>query len=565
LVAGANARRTSETRVLSLSVAWLLLVQNSAGAWRAQTEAVTLPQAPGSASVPAPELGAAPSLEKALELSSLEIAALAEKFDFEPQAIKAKAEALKRESKKREDTFKAASKAAEKQIELKEKELSGLKSTLSDPQVTEQRKRTQCEILKIRKDITDRSYEFLQEQIGSDVRLAKLQLLGQWRQVNRELEQKIASEAIARRRYGNVLDIGARSTKKPFVGQEKDVQWGQREIEQARERKVFPKEIDDPVVTEYVKRIANNIARDSDLQVPLKVFVVQQQVRKDGKPVLDKDGRPQQITNAMALPGGFLIVFSGVLLESENESEFGGVIAHEMAHVAARHSNRLANKGRLFSITQLATFIGLQIFAPGLFSAASYLGYYLKGLLLQAIFDGMGIVFTINALGVSRDFELEADQLGMQYAWKAGYDPEGFINLFDHLSRKEGYASHTSFFATHPAFVDRTLSALKEYKVLRSLAPTRQHLTDTSEFQEIKERLRSSLQKVAPPTQADSAKPSLKSDELDPKECDQILGTPSVLAPHQAPVPGSVSPELPAAQGESQPKQIDAPCQAPKE
>jgi beta-barrel assembly-enhancing protease len=276
-------------------------------------------------------------------------------------------------------------------------------------------------------------------------------------------------------------------------------------------------------VTEYINRLANNLARNSDLRVPLKTYVVQQELKKDGKPVLGKDGQPQQVANAMALPGGFLVLYAGVILESENESELAGVIAHEMSHCAARHAQRLASKGKTFSIVQLAAAIGLQVFAPGLFYAASYLSYYLKGLLLQAIFQGMGLVFTIDALGVSREFELEADQLGMQYAWKSGYDPEGFIKLFDHMSQKEGYASHTSFFATHPAFGDRILNSLKEYKALHSIAPDRQFLTDTSEFQEVKERLRTSLRKTRKEMPDGSKGPSLKQDDPSPEECAEIL------------------------------------------
>ena len=183
----------------------------------------------------------------------------------------------------------------------------------------------------------------------------------------------------------------------------------------------------------------------------------------------------------------------------------------------------------------------MSIFAPGLFQAASYLGYYLKGLLLQAIFQGMGLVFTMNVLGVSREFELEADQLGMQYAWKSGYDPEGFIRLFDHMSQKEGHASSTSFFATHPAYGDRIQTALKEYKALSATdRPNRAFMTDTSEFQEVKERLRKSLQKTEKEIQEEKNRPSLKTFEPAPEECEEILkGTPSaavacarVLVPH---------------------------------
>jgi beta-barrel assembly-enhancing protease len=269
--------------------------------------------------------------------------------------------------------------------------------------------------------------------------------------------------------------------------------WSRREVDAAKQRNELPKQIDDAVVPEYVSRLTTNIARHSDLQVPPKIFVVRQELRKAGRPALDKEGRPQQVANAMALPGGFLFVYSGLILESETEAELAGVIAHEISHAAARHSHRLANKGKVFGIVQLASAIGLHVFAPGLFQAASYLGYQLKSLLIQGIFQGLGLVFTLEAMGVSRDFELEADQLGMQYAWKSGYDPRGFVDLFDRMSKKDGYASRTSFFATHPAFGDRTLNALREYTALHSLEPDRVYRSDTSEFQEIKQRLRSHL------------------------------------------------------------------------
>lgn len=518
---------------LCILLSWLLILQTTWGVCAQEPRTAAPPQETQPVQRPATSSNNPPSLDEAIKLSSLEIAALTEKFSFDQRAIQAKVQIIKAESKRREEAFKAAAKAAGKQVEAKERELRRLKSTTTDPEVNKERKRIKCEILKIKKEMTDKTFDFLQQQTLADVQVSRLNLLANWRSVHQQLEQRIVNGTIGQRPYGDVLDIGSRGTNKPFRGQERDVQWGQREIDAARERKVFPREIDDAVVTEYVNRIANNLARNSDLKIPLKVFVVRQEVRKDGKPVLDKDGQPQQVANAMALPGGFLIVFSGVLLESENESEFAGVVAHEMAHAAARHANRMANKGKLFSVAQLAAFIGLQIFAPGLFYAASYLGYYLKGLLLQAIFDGMGIVFTLNALGVSRDFELEADQLGMQYAWKTGYDPEGFIKLFDHMSLKEGYASHTSFFATHPAFGDRILLALKEYEALRALAPDRKFLNDTSEFQEIKEQLRGKLRRDKEKIQTDSTRPSLGPGEPELEDCPEILSPPSA-----APSPG---------------------------
>jgi len=468
--------------------------------------------------------------------SSIEIAALAEKFAFDGNETTTRTEALKKESKDREATYKAAAKLEEKQIEQKERELEKLKGDNKEAQTT--RKRIQCEIAKIRRDLTEKTYSFLQAEIATDVEISRLELAATWKLESQQLEQQIANGTIAERPYGDVANIGNRTTRKPFKEQEDDQKWGQREIDEARSRKRFPEQIKDALVTEYVNRLANNLAPNSDLHVPLKTYVVQQELKKDGRPVLGKDGQPEQVANAMALPGGFLVIYAGVILESENESELAGVVAHELSHCAARHAKRLQNKGRTFGIIQLATTIGLQIFAPGLFYAASYLSYYLKGLLLQAIFQGMGLVFTIDALGVSRDFESEADQLGMQCAWKSGYDPEGFIRFFDHMSQKEGYASHTSFFATHPAFGDRVLNSLKEYKALRAASsPQQQFLMDTSEFQEVKERLVArSLHKTEKEVQNDLTRPSLRGSEPSPAECDQILkGAPSATPAGAAP------------------------------
>jgi beta-barrel assembly-enhancing protease len=214
-----------------------------------------------------------------------------------------------------------------------------------------------------------------------------------------------------------------------------------------------------------------------------------------------------------------------MILESGTESELAGLIAHEISHAAARHSHRMASKGKWFNIAQLGAAIGLQVFAPGLFTAASYLGYQLKMLLLQGIFNGMGLIFTIDALGVSRDFELEADQLGMQYAWKSGYDPRGFTNLFDRMSKKEGHASKTAFFATHPAFGDRILHALRENRALEPLTSDQKFITDTAEFQEIKERLRNHLRKSQEQIKSGAKRPSLQTPEPEPSECRELLGS----------------------------------------
>ncbi len=466
---------------------------------------------------------AIPPLEKAMDLPSMQVAALAEKSPYSSAAIRKQIDALDQESKKREEAFKAATKRADGQVGDMEKELGKLKTTTNDPAIVRQRKVLHCRIAAIEKQVTDDTFEYLQEQIAADVRISKLRLLESWGEENRQIDAQIARGTAGDRPFGNVLDIGKRGSQKPFKDQEDDISWGQKELEAARQSGQFPKEIQSEVVKEYVNRLAQNIARNSDLQVPLRVMVVQQEARKNGRPVLDKDGQPEQVANAMALPGGYLIIYAGLIQAAANESELAGVVAHEMAHISARHGRRLAKKGTFFSIASLAALIGLQLIAPGLFQAASYLGYYLKGLLLQAIFNGLGIVFTLDALGVSRDFELEADQLGMQYAWKTGYDPRGFIGLFDQMSQKKGYASRTSFFATHPAFGERILNSLKESKVLESLNPNQKYITDTLEFQKIQKIVNSSLYKTKEEVEKEENKPSLHAAEPTEQECQELL------------------------------------------
>lgn len=463
------------------------------------------------------------SLQKVMDLPSLDVAARAEKASYSRSAIQKEIHRLDQESKKRESTLKAATKQAEREVSAKEKWLAKVKTSTEDPSAIRQRKLIQCQTIEIEKRVTDQTFEYLQQQIAADVQISKLQLLEKWGAESRQVDGQIVRGATGQRPFGNVLDIGHRGSIAPFKDQEDDVSWGKKELEAARQNAQFPKEIESAAVTEYVNRIAQNLARNSDLHVPLHVIVVQQEVVKNGRPVLDKNGQPQQVSNAMALPGGYLIVYAGLIQAAGTESQLAGVISHEMAHIAARHGHRLAKKGTAFNIVSLAALIGLQLIAPGLFQAATYLGQYLKGMLLQAIFNGLGLVFTLDALGVSRGFELEADQLGMQYAWKTGYDPRGFIELFDRISVKEGYASRTSFFATHPAFGERILNSLKECKILESLKPNQRYLTDTLEFQRIQAEVNAGVHKTGEQIAEEENRPSLNPADPSDQECRDLL------------------------------------------
>jgi predicted Zn-dependent protease len=213
--------------------------------------------------------------------------------------------------------------------------------------------------------------------------------------------------------------------------------------------------VQDPVVNEYVNRIGQNLVRNSDAKVPFTIKVV------------DADD-----INAFALPGGFFYVNSGLILAADNESEMAGVMAHEIAHVAARHATRQMTRA------QLANFASIPLIFMG-----GGIGY--------AVSSAAGLALPLTFLSFSRGFEAEADYLGLEYMYKAGYDPESFIAFFEKVEAKEKKKPGTlaKAFATHPQTPDRIAKSQEEInKVLPSRA---EYVVDTSEFQLVKARLAS--------------------------------------------------------------------------
>ncbi len=213
--------------------------------------------------------------------------------------------------------------------------------------------------------------------------------------------------------------------------------------------------ISDPVVNEYVNRIGQNLVRNSDAQVPFTIKVV------------DDD-----TINAFALPGGFFYVNSGLILAADEEAELAGVMAHEIAHVAARHATRQMTRGNWANIATLPL-----IFVP--MGAGAYYG-------IQAA-AGIGLPMTF--MKFQRGFEAEADYLGLQYMYKTGYDPQAFVSFFEKIEAKEKKKPGTlaKAFASHPQTPDRVAESQKE---IATVLPGRdQYIVSTSEFDEVKARL----------------------------------------------------------------------------
>ena len=210
--------------------------------------------------------------------------------------------------------------------------------------------------------------------------------------------------------------------------------------------------INDPLVSEYVNRIAQNVVLHSDSKVPFTIKVID-----------------SQEVNAFALPGGFLYVNRGLIEAADNEAEVAGVVAHEIAHVAARHGMEQASKGELFNYLSIPLI-------------------FLGGIGGYAIRQGLGLAVPLSFLKFSRGAEKEADRLGAQYMWASGYDPNALITFFEKLQAKNKKKPGTlsKLFSTHPMTGDR----ITEVRELIAQFPERgEYQLSSSEFGQVKSRI----------------------------------------------------------------------------
>lgn len=249
--------------------------------------------------------------------------------------------------------------------------------------------------------------------------------------------------------------IGKRNINKGIIAKmsgstEKEVRIGR---EYAAEVDRQAKFVDDPIITEYVNRVGQNIVLHSDAKIPFTIKVI------------DSDE-----VNAFALPGGFFYVNKGLVLVADNEAEVAGVMAHEIAHVTARHYVENQTKQGLLEYLAIGTSIFLGGIPGAIFQNTAGLGM-------------LGIFMKF-----SRGAEEEADKLGVQYMYAAGYDPSAMATMFEKLEsknkKKPGFI--TKAFASHPAPPDRRASSL----ALAARFPEHEeYVISTSEFQRVKSRL----------------------------------------------------------------------------
>ena len=234
--------------------------------------------------------------------------------------------------------------------------------------------------------------------------------------------------------------------------------------------------VEDPVITEYVNRVGQNIVLHSDAKVAFTIRVI------------DSDD-----VNAFALPGGFFFVNKGVLLAADNEAELAGVMAHEIAHVAARHGMENARKGQLLNLATIPLI-------------------FLGGGIGYAVQSAAQILVPMSFLKFSRNAENEADMLGAQYMWAAGYDPQAMVDFFKKLESKEKKKPGTlaKVFRTHPLTSDREL---KVADLVTRFPDKNEYVVTTSEFDRVKARLISitnAPHESGAPSQQGPQRPTLK-------------------------------------------------------
>lgn len=268
-------------------------------------------------------------------------------------------------------------------------------------------------------------------------------------------------------------EIGNRDVGKGinFYSIEKEIGIG-KQMAQEVERQA--RIVDDPIIAEYVNRVGQNLVRNSDAKVPFTIKVI------------DDD-----TINAFALPGGFFFVNTGILINADNEAEMAGVMAHEIAHVAARHGTRQQSRGDLVNYGSIPL-----IFLGG------WAGYGIR--------QAAGLAIPMGFLTFSRAFEAEADFLGLQYLYKAGYDPTAFVDFFEKVQSQEKRKPGTmaKVFSSHPMTDDRIKNSQLEIQKYLKAKP--EYVVSTSEFSDVKGRVLALHNRRKADDGKDSGRPTLR-------------------------------------------------------
>ena len=310
-----------------------------------------------------------------------------------------------------------------------------------------------------------------------------------------------------KKKKDDVEQIGNRRVAhRSMISREKEIRIGKRysaEIERTARL------VKDPVVNEYVNRVGQNLVRNSDAKIPFSFRVID-------NPAL----------NAFAIPGGYIYIHSGLILAADEEDELAGVLAHEIAHITARHWAARMTKGTILQMAQ----IPLIILTGGL----SYPAYY-------GVWNAFGFAVPLAFMKFSRGAEAESDYLGIQYMYKAGYDPEAYISFFAKLlqENRKNPGSIPKIFMSHPPTEDRILKA--EDAIEKILPEKDRYLVSTSEFDDVKARMRTVISQMrGEMAEKEKGRPTLKRRSDDERDGDD---KPPVLKRRDGEEPAEVKKE----------------------
>lgn len=400
----------------------------------------------------------APGLPDLVKKPYLELVAMAGSLDFQKKAIDDYHKQLETQKKEDIEGLEAEKKTLKAQTDDIHKQLDDLNRSASvdDKEMAAKRTSLHCKLWQMDRDLRETKTErSISIPVDYDHKLAKLEIVSQWPAKKKEVAAAIANGKARTRKWGDVDDIGFR---KVGEGQEGDLKLGEDAINELRAYRLLPPVTDSKPLHDYVQDLGDRIAASSDLKVPLRVEVL------DTAEI-----------NAFGLPGGRLLVTAGLIVRTANEAELAGIMAHEIAHIAARHGEHLSRPTGSVS----------RMLLQGVTMAADAFTGGAVGTARSAARDvlGLGVHLNLSLLGVNRETEAEAGQLATQYLWRANYDPQGFMHFYDKMASEQNYAVTSSFFRTHPPSVDRAIVSLAELEYLPKKAKP---VTDSLRFRNMR-------------------------------------------------------------------------------
>ena len=294
-----------------------------------------------------------------------------------------------------------------------------------------------------------------------EIKSAKLHLMQHWPERREKIARRIEDGRARERKLGDIDDIGYRRiVKKP----EEDIAVGQQAAQQMTSSGLIPGPLEDLDIQNYVRQLAGKVAENSDLKVPLHVTVI------DSPDIVP-----------ITLPGGFLYIPSGLIRAAGTEAQLAGVISREIARIAARHGTRASKRSFVSKLFVPAAQVTTGLFTGGFSNAGTYYG-------VNYGLQGLGTLVDRVLVESVEKYRKEADQLGVQYAWKAGFDPSGFIAFLDSLAKDEPVSRVPAVFRQGQVekLGDRLLN---EFTEIEYLPHKESYRTDSAEFQKIKEAL----------------------------------------------------------------------------